>query len=255
MRILLLTHAFNGLAQRLHVELASRGHVVSVEFDIADSVTREAVGLFRPDLVVAPFLKRAIPDDVWRRIPCLVVHPGIVGDRGPSALDWAIREGEREWGVTLLQANAEMDAGDVWAAETFPMRVAAKSSLYRREVTDAAARCVLQALERAADPSFRPTPVNPADPAVRGRAPAVDATGATAHRLDRRTTARRCWPRSTPRTASRACWTRWQDSPAGCSAPGRSPRHRPREPLARSSRPGKAPSCAPPATGRSGSAT
>jgi putative two-component system hydrogenase maturation factor HypX/HoxX len=168
-RILLLTHAFNGLAQRLHVELASRGHVVSVEFDIADSVTREAVGLFRPDLVVAPFLKRAIPDDVWRRVPCLVVHPGIVGDRGPSALDWAIRGGEREWGVTLLQANAEMDAGDVWAAETFPMRVAAKSSLYRREVTDAAARCVLQALERAADPSFRPTPVSPADPAVRGR--------------------------------------------------------------------------------------
>jgi putative two-component system hydrogenase maturation factor HypX/HoxX len=169
-RILLLTHAFNGLAQRLHVELGSRGHLVSVEFDIADSVTREAIELFRPDLVVAPFLKRAIPDDVWRRVPCLVVHPGIVGDRGPSALDWALREGEREWGVTLLQANAEMDAGDVWAAETFPMRLAAKSSLYRREVTDAAVRCVLRAVERAADPAFRPAPVRPGDPAVRGRA-------------------------------------------------------------------------------------
>ena len=170
MRILLLTHAFNGLAQRLYVELGSRGHVVSVEFDIADSVTREAVRLFRPDLVIAPFLKRAIPDDVWREVPCLVVHPGIVGDRGPSALDWAIREGEREWGVTLLQANADMDAGDVWAAETFPMRLAAKSSVYRREVTDAAARCVLQALDRATDASFRPAPVDPADPRVRGRA-------------------------------------------------------------------------------------
>jgi putative two-component system hydrogenase maturation factor HypX/HoxX len=169
-RILLLTHAFNGLAQRLYVELAARGHAVSVEFDIADSVTREAVELFRPDLVIAPFLKRAIPEDVWRRVPCLVVHPGIVGDRGPSALDWAIREGEGEWGVTLLQANAEMDAGDVWAARSFPMRRAAKSSVYRREVTDAAARCVLEALERAADPAFRPRPVDPADPALRGRA-------------------------------------------------------------------------------------
>ena len=170
MRILLLTHAFNGLAQRLHVELSSRGHLVSVEFDIADSVTREAIELFRPDLVIAPFLKRAIPEDVWRRVPCLVVHPGIVGDRGPSALDWALREGEREWGVTLLQANAEMDAGDVWAAETFAMRLAAKSSLYRREVADAAARCVLKAVQHAADPSFRPAPVRPGDPAVRGRA-------------------------------------------------------------------------------------
>jgi putative two-component system hydrogenase maturation factor HypX/HoxX len=168
-RILLLTHAFNGLAQRLYVELAARGHAVSVEFDIADDVTREAVELFRPDLVIAPFLKRAIPEDVWRRLPCLVVHPGIRGDRGPSALDWAIRDGEREWGVTLLQANAEMDAGDVWASENFPMREAAKSSLYRREVTEAATRCVLAALERAQDPDFRPAPVDPADPSVRGR--------------------------------------------------------------------------------------
>ena len=169
MRILLLTHAFNGLAQRLYVELTGRGHAVSVEFDIADSVTREAVDLFRPDLLVAPFLKRAIPEDVWRRLPCLVVHPGIRGDRGPSALDWALREGERAWGVTLLQANAEMDAGDVWASESFPMRQAAKSSLYRREVTEAATRCVLAAVARAQDASFRPEPVDPADPAIRGR--------------------------------------------------------------------------------------
>ena len=169
MKILLLTHAFNGLAQRLYVELRERGHDLSVEFDVNDAVTREAVDLFQPDLVIAPFLKRAIPEDVWRRLPCLVVHPGIRGDRGPSALDWAIRERIRDWGVTLLQANSEMDAGDTWAAESFAMREAAKSSLYRREVTDAATRCVLAAIERAADPSFSPVPLDPADPDVRGR--------------------------------------------------------------------------------------
>ena len=136
MRILLLTHSFNGLAQRLHVELAARGHALSVELDIADAVTIEAVKGFRPDLVIAPFLKRAIPESVWRAVPCLIVHPGIVGDRGPSALDWAIFDQAREWGVTVLRAEAELDAGPVWAAETFPMREASKSSLYRREVTE-----------------------------------------------------------------------------------------------------------------------
>jgi putative two-component system hydrogenase maturation factor HypX/HoxX len=169
MKILLLTHAFNGLAQRLYVELDERGHTLSVEFDINDAVTREAVDLFQPDLVIAPFLKRAIPGDVWRRVPCLVVHPGIRGDRGPSALDWAIHGREREWGVTLLQANAVMDGGDTWATETFTMREAAKSSLYRREVTEAATRCVLAAVDRAMDGSFRPETLDPADPAVRGR--------------------------------------------------------------------------------------
>jgi len=163
-RILFLTRSFNGLAQRLYLELTARGHEVSVEFDISDAVTIEAVALFRPALIVAPFLKRAIPDSVWRQTPCLVVHPGIVGDRGPSALDWAIMNGEHEWGVTVLQADAELDAGPVWASETFVMREAPKSSLYRHEVTAAATRAVLTAVQRFA---ASPEPL-PADDARRG---------------------------------------------------------------------------------------
>jgi putative two-component system hydrogenase maturation factor HypX/HoxX len=149
MRILLITHSFNSLAQRLYCELAARGHDLSIEFDIADSVTEEAVALFKPDLVIAPFLKRAIPESVWSRHLCLVVHPGIVGDRGPSALDWAIQGGIKEWGVTVLQAEAEMDAGPVWASATFPMRPARKASIYRNEVTEAAVQAVIAATMKA----------------------------------------------------------------------------------------------------------
>jgi folate-dependent phosphoribosylglycinamide formyltransferase PurN len=130
MRVLLLTHSFNSLAQRIFVELEARGHDVSVEFDIHDSVTEEAVALFKPDCIVAPFLKRAIPERVWRRLPCFIVHPGIVGDRGPTALDWAILKGLPHWGVTVLQAEAEMDGGPVWASAAFEMREATKSCAY-----------------------------------------------------------------------------------------------------------------------------
>jgi putative two-component system hydrogenase maturation factor HypX/HoxX len=150
MKVLFLTHAFNALAQRLFVELGDSGHEVAIEFDVNDAVTREAVALAKPDVIVAPFLKRAIAEDVWSRIPCLIVHPGPPGDRGPSSLDWAIQEGEREWGVTVLQATAEMDAGPVWAHAKFPMRSAPKSSLYRREVTEAAVVCVREALDKLA---------------------------------------------------------------------------------------------------------
>ncbi|HEY3326546.1 MAG TPA: hydrogenase maturation protein [Novimethylophilus sp.] len=172
MRILFLTHSFNSLAQRLWLELTARGHEVSVEFDIADTVTEEAVALWRPDIIVAPFLKRAIPASIWSRHVCLVVHPGIVGDRGPSSLDWAIQQGETEWGVTVLQANAVMDGGDIWAAETFSMRPAKKSSLYRNEVTEAAVRGVLSALDCWPDYQrgiWRPMPLDYGDAAVRGR--------------------------------------------------------------------------------------
>ncbi|HEX8988967.1 MAG TPA: hydrogenase maturation protein, partial [Rhodocyclaceae bacterium] len=159
MRILILTHGYNSLTQRLHGELAARSHEVAVEYDIADSVAEEAVELFRPDLILAPYLRRAIPESVWRNHVCLVVHPGIVGDRGPSALDWAIQGFEPEWGVTVLQAEAEMDAGPIWATATFPMRQAKKSSLYRNEVTDAACRAALEAVERFASKKFEPAPL------------------------------------------------------------------------------------------------
>ena len=84
MRILLLTHSFNSLSQRLFGVLQALGHTVSVELDIADAVTEEAMAMFQPDVVLAPFLKRRIPETVWAPTVCLVVHPGIPGDRGPK---------------------------------------------------------------------------------------------------------------------------------------------------------------------------
>lgn len=168
MRILFLTHSFNSLSQRLYLELTARGHEVSVEFDISDAVTLEAVAMYRPDLIVAPFLKRAIPEEIWRRQVCLIVHPGIRGDRGPSALDLAILNGEKEWGVTVLQAAAEMDAGDIWASADFPMREAGKGSLYRNEVAEAAVTAVLEAVEKFAM-GASPEPPGDARPGMRGQ--------------------------------------------------------------------------------------
>jgi putative two-component system hydrogenase maturation factor HypX/HoxX len=150
MRILLLAHSFNSLTQRLWIELEDWGHEVSLELDVNDAVTIDAVRRWTPDVVVASFLKRAIPEAVWRSVCCLVVHPGIVGDRAPSALDWAVQEAEARWGVTVLQANAEMDAGDVWASAEIDMRAASKGSLYRNEVTEAAVTAVRDALGRIA---------------------------------------------------------------------------------------------------------
>ena len=159
LRLLLLAHAFNGLTQRLFVALRDAGHVSSVELDIADAVTEEAVAAFAPDLVIAPFLKRRLPESVWSVRPCLVVHPGPPGDRGPAALDWAVLDGERDWGVTVLQATADFDAGPVWAWQPCTLRAhASKGSLYRHEVTQAAAQAVRAALARVQPGSAQPLP-------------------------------------------------------------------------------------------------
>ncbi|WP_428547369.1 enoyl-CoA hydratase-related protein [Profundibacter sp.] len=162
MRILLLIHAFNSLSQRAHVELRQAGHQVSVEFFTNDDLAREAVALWRPDLILCTYLKRAVPADIWRATPTLIVHPGPPGDRGPAALDWAILRGAREWGVTVLEAREEMDAGPIWAWRRFPMRAATKSSLYRNKVSDGAMAAIFEALEKIAA-GARPVPLEEAE--------------------------------------------------------------------------------------------
>jgi putative two-component system protein, hydrogenase maturation factor HypX/HoxX len=169
MRILLISSAYNSLTQRVHAELADRRHEVSVELALSEEVMREAVRRFDPDLIVAPMLTRAIPDDIWSALPCFIVHPGPVGDRGPSSLDWAIMGGIRRWGVTVLQANAEMDAGDIWASVEFPVPRCSKSSLYRNEVADAALEALLLAVSRFETGRYRPEPLDYSRPGVTGR--------------------------------------------------------------------------------------
>ena len=170
MRILLVASAYNSMTQRVHAELADRGHEVSVELALGDEVIRDGVRRWDPDLVIAPMLTTAIPADIWSSRPCFIVHPGPPGDRGPSSLDWAIMGGETRWGVTVLQANAEMDAGDIWASAGFAVPAdGAKSSVYRTEVADAAVEAVLAAVTRFAGGSYRPQPLDYGRNDVTGR--------------------------------------------------------------------------------------
>ena len=94
MKLLFMTTAHNSLSQRLAVELGRRGHSIVLSVGTPSEHMPDEVQRVQPDLIIAPMLKSAIPEQVYRRHRCLIVHPGIVGDRGPSSLDWAIHRDE-----------------------------------------------------------------------------------------------------------------------------------------------------------------
>jgi putative two-component system protein, hydrogenase maturation factor HypX/HoxX len=169
LRVLFLVSAHNSLSQRVQIALTELGHEVAVSVVDSASAMEAAVARHRPELIVCPMLKAIIPESIFTRHRCLIVHPGPVGDRGPSSLDWAIELGVREWGVTLLEATATVDGGDVWAARTFATRQTGKSSLYRHEVRRAAVDAVTQAVMQFSDGSAAPRPLDYGDPGVSGR--------------------------------------------------------------------------------------
>ena len=152
MQILFLVSAHNSLSQRAWIALTELGHDVAIAVVDSRSAMEAAVRVHAPELIVCPFLKTMIPESIWARYCCLIVHPG------PSSLDWAIELEKSDWGVTVLQATGEVDAGEVWATSAFSMRKAAKSSLYRHEVRRAAIEAVLDALDRLVLVGGAPSP-------------------------------------------------------------------------------------------------
>lgn len=168
MKIMILGSAFSGLCQRVLRELVLMGHQVDQHYGMNEPLLRQQLATFQPELILCPFLTHRIPEDIWQRYRCLVVHPGIEGDRGPSSLDWAISQDRPEWGVTLLQADAEMDAGAIWGTAVFPMRHASKTSLYKREVSSAAIGLLKNAIADFGNPDFNPRPLDYQNPAVKG---------------------------------------------------------------------------------------
>jgi putative two-component system hydrogenase maturation factor HypX/HoxX len=169
LRVLFLVSAHNSLSQRAQIALTELGHEVTVAVVDSGEAMEAAVAAHRPELVVCPILKRFIPESVWANHRCLIVHPGPKGDRGPSSLDWAIEDGMAEWGVTVLEAAADADAGDIWATRNFRTRPVGKSSLYRHEVRRAAIDALVEAMSNLETDGFAPEPLNYEDPSVTGR--------------------------------------------------------------------------------------
>ena len=169
LRILFLVSAHNGLSQRASVMLTELGHEVTVAVVDSPAAMEAAVHAHEPELIVCPFLKTMIPESIWAKHRCLIVHPGPEGDRGPSSLDWAIALGMRDWGVTVIEANGELDGGDVWATRSFCMRELGKSSLYRHEVRHAAIEALAEAIAKILGGGIEPQAPEPDRAPVPGR--------------------------------------------------------------------------------------
>ena len=168
LRILFLVSAHNSLSQRAQIALTELGHTVEVAVVETGEAMEAAVARHQPELIVCPILKKIIPESIWSKHRCLIVHPGPVGDRGASSLDWAIELGAEEWGVTVLEATGDVDGGAVWATRNFPVRDTGKSSIYRHEVRHGAIAALLDAME-ALENGDTPRKLDYADPSVTGR--------------------------------------------------------------------------------------
>ena len=129
-----------------------------------------AVEVHRPELIVCPMLKKIIPESMWSKHRCLIVHPGPVGDRGPSSLDWAIELGMGEWGVTVSRRPARSTAATSGPRARSPRGRSARAACTAMRCVAAAVEALVRGGHRRRRPATsRPTPLDYDDPSVIGR--------------------------------------------------------------------------------------
>src|SRR5262245_2478758 len=171
-RVGLIYTKFASMPQALWTALRDDGHDVIRPEDIELRTPMSAADMGRfarlaaPDVIFCPFLKQVVPPEVCQGWATWIPHPGIRGDRGPSSLSWAILDGERRWGLTMVRAEPaasaeELDGVNVGAWREFAIPAeATMNEVYAQHVIPAAITCAREILARmAVDPGYVGVPL------------------------------------------------------------------------------------------------
>lgn len=119
-----------GRGKHLHappVKTVALGHRIPVHQPQKIKDNEEARAIFEaisPDACVVVAYGKILPE--WMlaipRFGCINVHASLLPKyRGAAPINWAIANGERETGVTIMQMDAGMDTGPTFAQRSIPI--------------------------------------------------------------------------------------------------------------------------------------
>jgi len=161
LKISLLVSAFNGLTQGVYTALEDRGLLVDITYAITPTQMLQEIEAFNPQIILCPFLKSYIPQEIYETYPTFIFHPAPRGDRGAYSLDYAVFDEVLEWGGVWLRANELYDGGAIYASGSFDMRESYKASLYRQEMVRVATSSLDELFEHIAQENSVPQILNP----------------------------------------------------------------------------------------------
>jgi len=113
-----------------------------------------------PDIAIVASYGLIIPKEVldWPKYGCLNIHPSLLPKyRGPSPIQTAILDGQRETGVTIMKLDEKMDHGPIIAQETLPILRKGFTKLHD-ELARLGAKTLIDALPKYAEGELKPVP-------------------------------------------------------------------------------------------------
>lgn len=102
----------------------AKGIPVYQPVKLRDGAALEIIRSLDPELIVVAAYGRLLPDEIldYPARGCINVHSSLLPKyRGAAPINWAILNGERETGVTIMYMASELDAGDVITRRATPI--------------------------------------------------------------------------------------------------------------------------------------
>lgn len=112
-----------------------------------------------PDLIVVVAYGQILPQTILDvpRLGCLNVHTSLLPKhRGAAPIQWAILDGEKETGVTIMQMDAGLDTGDILAQTQTPILPNDNSQTLHDRLAKLGAELLLETIPGVAAGSILP---------------------------------------------------------------------------------------------------
>ena len=112
---------------------------------------------FKPDMVFVAAYGAILRDNVLNSAPCINLHPSLLPKyRGPSPIRTAIKNGDSESGVCLMQMTDELDAGDILMCKKFDIDIDDTNDTVEAKVSKIGTEMILKYMD--APEKYTPKP-------------------------------------------------------------------------------------------------
>ena len=114
-----------------------------------------------PELVVVVAYGRILPPEILSipRCGCINLHVSLLPKyRGAAPVQWAVLNGDRETGVTIMQLDEGLDTGDILAVEKISIGEEETSGELFERVTETGAQLLLRTIDDIEEGRVHPVP-------------------------------------------------------------------------------------------------
>ena len=114
----------------------------------------EVLKSLQPDVIVVVAFGQIIPDSILNLAPlgCINVHASLLPKyRGAAPIQWAVIDGEKESGVTIMKMDAGLDTGDMISKVVVPLAEDETGGSLFDKLSEVGAKLLVETLPSLAD--------------------------------------------------------------------------------------------------------